>query len=130
MAVCGLFYSLPECKMPASGWCLLTAVRLSKSASCSRPAMGEEEGSFVGSGLSPWGSEVGFPCSSTNVSAMHAIPVGKTPRQPPSAQHWVHPYTAYSLPPHTGDHRVTTWVAQCHVAGRAHRRGRSQGSRG
>lgn len=56
--------------------------------------MGEGEGSFRGSGLSPWGSKVGLPCSSTNVSAMHAIPVGQNPRQPPSAQHQVNPYSA------------------------------------
>lgn len=92
MAACGLFHSLPECRVPFSGWCLLTAVRLSKSASCSRPTMGEEEGSFRGSGLSPWGSVVGLPCSSTNVSAMHAIPAGESPREPPSARHWAHPY--------------------------------------
>jgi len=35
---------------------------------------------------------VGLPCSSTNVSAMHAIPAEKSPRQPPSAQPRVHPY--------------------------------------
>lgn len=62
--------------------------------------MGEEEGSFRGSGLSPWGSEVGLPCSSTNVSAMHAIPAGDSPRQPPSAQHWVHPYKSLSAACH------------------------------
>lgn len=66
--------------------------------------MGEEEGSFRGSGLSPWGSEVGLLCSSTNVSAMHAIPAGEKPRQPLSAQHWVHPYKPCLQPatPHLG----------------------------
>lgn len=69
-------------------------MRLSKSLSCSRLGLGEEEGSFRGSGLSPWGSKVGLPCSSTNVSAMQAIPVGQNPRQSPSTQHRVHPDSA------------------------------------
>lgn len=92
--------------------------------------MGEDEGSFRGSGFSPWGSEVGLPCSSTNVNAMQAIPAGRV-QESPSAQYWVHIYNP-SLQPATlhWDSHVTAWVAQCHVAGRAHRRGCSPGSRG
>lgn len=56
--------------------------------------MGEGEDSFRGSGLSPWGSKVGLPCSSTNVSAMHAIPAGQNARQPPSTELQGHPRSA------------------------------------
>lgn len=99
--------SPPEGRGSAPGWCLLTAVRLSKSLSWSRPTMGEGEHSFRGSGLSPWGSKVGLPCSSTNVSAMHAIPAGQNPRQPPSARHQGHTCSACL-------HLATRQLGPCH----------------
>lgn len=117
------FHCLPEGRVPASGWCLLTAVRLSKSASCSRPVTGEEAAILRGSGLSPWGSAVGLPFSSTNVRAMHAIPVGRargSPRQP--KEQGGHPTPAHQGLGSSSGHLGFT-VPRVHRAGREAARG-------
>lgn len=121
------FHCLPEGRALASGWCLLTAVRLSKSASCSRPTMGEEATVLRGSGLSPWGSTMGLPFSSTNVSAMQAIPVGRAPDSPCHPKgHSGHPTPAHQGLGSSSDHLGFT-VPRVHTAGRAHGKGSSQG---
>jgi len=126
------------CWVPASGWCLLTAVRLSKSASCSRSTMG----TLGEPGLSPWGSVVGLPVSSTNVNAMHAIPTGESPGQPLSAQRWArcckpswqlteqgdHPMPAHQALGQTPCHVGFTGL-RVHTAGRSHGRGKQPGER-